>query len=179
MRAAAWAPLLLLALVGCGAPDHDGTSDRAAVPPTTVAPAPSGRQLTDTERAAMLATLGAEQGSVRKVWFALAPGDSEAAALKDALEGVFKQAGWETATQTVTGMVLKPGLSILIADEDPPPYVTTAQQALEATAFEWKTGTGYRPYFEERRRADPKWPGIALEPDQDFVVVVGPMPPAP
>jgi hypothetical protein len=179
MRAAAWMPLLLLALAGCGGSDREGAPDRAPNPPTTVATVPSGRHLTDAERAAMLAALGAEQGSVRKVWFALAPGDPEAAALKDALEGVFKQAGWETATQTVTGMVLKPGLSILIAAEEPPPYVATAQRALEATAFQWKTGRGYRPYFEERKRADPKWPGIELAPDQDFVVVVGPMAPAP
>src|SRR4030095_7260841 len=103
--------------------------------------------------------------------------DGEAAGLKAAFEGVFKQAGWETATQTVTGMVLKPGLSILIAEEQPPAYVTTAQQALEATSFEWKTGTGYRPYFEERKRADPNWPGIVLAPDQDYVVVIGPKAP--
>jgi len=126
----------------------------------------------------MLVALAAEQGPIRKVWFAVPPNDPEATALKNAFEGVFKQAGWETATQTVTGMVLKPGLSILIAAEAPPSYVTTAQQALEGTAFAWKTGTGYRPYFEERRRADPNWPGIALAPDQEFVVVVGPKPPA-
>ncbi len=122
----------------------------------------------------MLVALGAEQGTSRKAWFAIAPGDPEAAALKESLEAVFKQAGWETTTQMVTGMVLKPGLSILIAAEEPPAHVTTAQQALAATSFEWKTGTGYGPYYEERKRADPNWPGIALAPGQEFVIVIGP-----
>jgi hypothetical protein len=176
MRAATCAGIALLGLFGCAAPERE-TSSGAAAPSGAAVPAAkdsAARQLTDTERAAMLAALGAEQGAVRKVWFAMPANDPEAAALKGALEGVFKQAGWETATQTVTGMVLKPGLSILIAAEEPPSYVTTAQQALQATSFEWKTGTGYRLYVEERKRADPNWPGIALAPDQEFVVVVGP-----
>ncbi len=166
--------IALLGLMGCSAPEREPAKSE-----TTPAPsAPAARRLTDGERAAMLAALGAEQGPVRKVWFAVPPNDAEAAGLEEALEGVFKQAGWETSTQTVTGMMLKPGLSILIAAEEPPPYVTTAQQALEATSFEWKTGTGYRPYFEERKRTDPNWPGIALAPDQEYVVVIGPKAPA-
>ena len=173
MRAAAYASIAFLGLVGCGTPERETS------PPAPAAKTSAGRQLTDTERASMLAALGAEQGPVRKVWFAVAPNDPEAAALEGALEGVFKQAGWETATRTVTGMVLKPGLSILIAAEEPPSYVTTAQRALEGTSFEWKTGTGYRPYFEERKRADPSWPGISLAPDQEYVVVIGPKAPAP
>lgn len=168
MRAATYASIALLGLVGCGAPERETRA------PAPAAKASAGRQLTDTERAGMLAALGAEQGPVRKVWFAVPPNDPEAAALKGAFEGVFKQAGWETATQTVTGMMLKPGLSILIAAEEPPSYVTTAQQAFEGTSFEWKTGTGYCPYFEERKRADPNWPGIPLAPDQEYVVVIGP-----
>ena len=170
------AALGLLVLAGCGG------SDRAATPPPTAAAppapvAPTGRQLTDTERAAMLQALAAEQGPVRKVWFVVPAGDTEAAALSDAFAGVFKQAGWEPVTQRMTGMVLKPGLSILMAEEQPPSYATVAQQALEATGFQFKTGTGYRPYFEDRKRADPNWPGIPLAPEQDFVVVVGPKPP--
>jgi hypothetical protein len=177
MRAAACASIAILGLVACRAPEREsaGGATTGAAAPAASAPAP--RHLSDTERAAMMAALGAEQGPVRKVWFAVSPSDGEAAGLKTAFEGVFKQAGWETATQTVTGMVLKPGLSILIAEEQPPPYVTTARQALEATSFEWKTGTGYRPYFEERKRADPNWPGIVLAPDQDYVVVIGPKAP--
>jgi hypothetical protein len=173
-------PLALAALVACGAPERE---ERAAASTTsTTSPPPAAaqatarppRSLSETERASMLRVLAGETGPVRKVWFAVAAGDRESAALKDAFEGVFKQAGWDTATQTVTGMVLKPGLSVLVAAEEPPPYVAVAQQALESTGFTLKSGLGYRAYFEERKRADPAWPGIPLAPDQDYVVVVGP-----
>jgi hypothetical protein len=169
--------LLLLVLAGCGGSDRAATSSTTTSTSARAAAEPSGRQLTDTERAAMLQALAAEQGPVRKVWFAVPAGDAEAAALADAFAGVFKQAGWEPVTQRMTGIVLKPGLSILMAEEQPPSYATVAQQALESTGFQFKSGTGYRPYFEERRRADPNWPGIPLAADQDFVVVVGPKPP--
>jgi hypothetical protein len=177
MRRSAPLALPLLAVLACASPD--GVQQAAVTTTTSTAPPARsvtrpGRSLSDTERAAMLRILSGESGPVRKVWFAVTPGDAESAALKDAFEGVFKQAGWDTATQTVTGMVLKPGLSILIAAEEPPSYVAVAQQALESTGFTFKTGTGYRAYFEERKQADPKWPGITLAPDQEFVVVVGP-----
>lgn len=181
MRRSAPLTLVLLALVACGVPDRE-ERQAAATTTTTTAPAVRSagrpaRSLSDAERASMLRALSGESGPTRKVWFAVAPGDPEAGALKDAFEGVFKQAGWESATQTVTGMLLKPGLSILIAAEDPPSYVGVAQQALESTGFTFKTGSGYRAYFDERRQADPKWPGIPLAADQDYVVVVGPQPP--
>ena len=117
--------LLLLVVPGCGAPDRP-----AATPTTTSTTAPaaqvSGRQLTDTERATMLQTLAAEQGPVRKVWFAVPAGDAEAGALADAFSSVFKQAGWEPVTQRMTGITLKPGLSILMAEEEPPSYANVA-----------------------------------------------------
>jgi hypothetical protein len=112
------------------------------------------------------------------IWFAVTPGDAEAVALKDAFEAVFKQAGWTTETQPITGMVLKPGLSFLVAAEETPPYVATAQQALGATSYDFKAGIGYGAYYAERKKADPKWPGIPLADGQDFVVVIGPRPPA-
>src|SRR5262249_13523344 len=71
-------------------------------------------------------------------------------------------------------MVLKPGLIVLVAAEEPSSYVAVAQQALESTGFTIKSGSGYRAYSEERKRADPAWPGIPLGADQDYVVVVGP-----
>ncbi len=171
--------LALGALIACGAADQEQrtaavTTTTTTQPPAARSSARPARSLSDTERAAMLRVLAGESGPVRKVWFAVAAGDPESAGLKDAFEGVFRQAGWESATQTVTGMLLKPGLSILIAAEDPPSYVAVAQQALESTGFTFKTGSGYRAYFDERRQADPKWPGIELAPDQEFVVVVGP-----
>jgi hypothetical protein len=168
-------PVLLLA-VACGGPDREGPP--APAPKAPAATPRAGRQLSDGERAAMLSALGGEQSGTRRVWFAVTPGDAEAVALKNAFEAVFKQAGWETETQPVTGMALKPGLSILIAAEEPPAYVGAAQQALQATSFEFKAGLGYGAYYAERKQADPKWPGIPMAAGQDFVVVIGPQPPA-
>ncbi len=173
------AGLMVLPLVSaCGTPERDTREvpSAAATAPKAAAPR-AGRRLSEGERAAMLAVLGGEQGPTRKVWFAVAPSDGEAVALKDAFEAVFKQAGWTTQTQPVTGMVLKPGLSILIAAEEAPPYVGVAQQALGATSFEFKTGSGYGAYYAERKQADANWPGIGLEAGQDYVVVIGPQPP--
>lgn len=167
---------VLLLAAACGGPDREAPP--AAAPKAQAAAPRTGRQLSDGERAAMLSALGGEQGGTRKVWFAVAPGDPEAVALKNAFESVFRQAGWETETQQVTGMALKPGLSILIAAEEPPAYVGAAQQALQATSFEFKAGLGYGAYYAERKQADPKWPGIPLAAGQDFVVVIGPRPPA-
>jgi hypothetical protein len=175
-------PLALAVVLACGAPEHE---ERAAASTTSTTSPPAAaqptarpaRSLSETERASMLRVLAGETGPVRKVWFAVGAGDRESTALKDAFEGVFKQAGWDTATQTVTGIVLKPGLSVLVAAEEPPPYVAVAQQALESTGFTFKSGSGYRAYFEERKRADPAWPGIPLAADQDYVVVVGPQSP--
>jgi len=172
-------PLALAALVACGAPEHEeraAASTTSTTSPSAAAQATARppRSLSETERASMLRVLAGDAGPVRKVWFAVAAGDRESTALKDAFEGVFKQAGWDTVTQTITGMVLKPGLSILVASEDPPSYVVVAQQALESTSFTFKVGSGYRGYFEERRRADPTWTGIPLAADQEYVVVVGP-----
>ena len=171
-------PLALTALVACGAPDREeraAASTTSTTSPPAAAPATARppRSLSETERAAMLRVLAGETGSVRKVWFAVAAGDPESAALKDAFEGVFKQAGWEhrDADHHRYGAQARP--------EGPggrrgaPSYVAVAQQALESTGFTFKSGTGYRAYFEERKRTDPAWPGIPLAADQDFVVVVG------
>src|SRR5262249_33754956 len=126
-------PLALAVVLACGAPEHE---ERAAASTTSTTSPPAAaqptarpaRSLSETERASMLRVLAGETGPVRKVWFAVGAGDRESTALKDAFEGVFKQAGWDTATQTVTGIVLKPGLSVLVAAEEPPPYVAVAQQ---------------------------------------------------
>jgi hypothetical protein len=163
---------LVLLAAACGSPEGEGQPSDAGKAATPVPH--TGRGLTEGERAAMLSVLGGEQGGPHTIWFAVTPGDAEAVAFKDALEAVFKQAGWTSETTPVTGMVLKPGLSILIAAEQPPAYVTTAQQALQATSYDFKAGLGYGPYYAERKKADPNWPGIPLAAGQDFVVVIGP-----
>ncbi len=178
-------PLFAVAplLAGCSGPD---TERRAAAP--TAAPSQAGgeaggmssapRVITPEQRDAMLAALREDNPSTRKIWFAVLPNNPESTALKNSLEAVFKEAGWESKTQTVSGMRLKPGLFVMSAEEEPPDYIDTVVKALEASGLPLTKGSGYRAYYEEKTRTDPKWVGIALAPDQDYVVVVGPNPPA-
>src|SRR5262245_51727322 len=106
-----WLTFALLA-VACGpAPEREtqpGNTSKAAAPGPRAA-----RQLSEAERTAMLSALGSDQTGPHTIWFAVTTGDAEAVAFKNALEAVFKQAGWTIETQPVTGMMLKPGLSIL------------------------------------------------------------------
>jgi hypothetical protein len=89
---------------------------------------------------------------------------------------VFEQAGWKVSTQTITGMVLKPGIAMLAAEEVPAPWVDVVHQALEAGGLTVTYGTGYRPYYEEKKLQDPKWVGLPIAPDQRFIIVIGPQP---
>ena len=170
----------LLLVTGCSQSDSDRkTAAPASQPDRNTGVSTSPRSIGVAEREAMLGVLRGETGNSRKVWFAVSPGNPETAALKGELESIFKEAGWEPQTQSVTGMNLKPGLFFMAADETPPDYVGTANKALEASGLPMKTGSGYRAYYEQKTREDPKWAGIALAPEQDYVVVVGPnAPPA-
>lgn len=124
----------------------------------------------------MLQILADPTVTERKVWFAVGPSDPEAKALEKALRGIFEQAGWKAETRTVTGMVLKPGVSMLAADGESPSWVGVVQQALDASGLPVKYGSGYRPYYEEMKRTNPSWVGVPIEADQEFVVVIGPQP---
>ena len=63
---------------------------------------------------------------------------------------------------------------MFMADAEPATHVATALRGLEAAGLKVVTGTGYRAFFEERRAKDPSFRGHELEPEQDFVIVVGP-----
>jgi len=76
-------------------------------------------------------------------------------------------------------MMLKPGpIRILVGEELEPPAVDTVRRALEAGGLTTETGTGYRAFYEERKRDNPNWAGIPLEAEQPFVVVISPPPAA-
>ncbi|HEV7732540.1 MAG TPA: hypothetical protein VGR62_10285 [Candidatus Binatia bacterium] len=179
--------VLLALLAACGGSD----SERAAAPAPAnpaAAPAPAAappatlpsnaRTLTPEQRAGMLDILKAEAGTEKKAWFTVGPGNPETQNLKSQFEAIFKEAGWETSTQTLTGMMLKPGVMMLIGDEQGPPYADTAQKALEASGLEVKTASGYRPYFEEKKKENIAWVGIPMGPDQAYTIVIGPLPPS-
>ncbi|MCW5891523.1 MAG: hypothetical protein KIT14_13370 [bacterium] len=178
-------PLAALA-VACGGDAGKGTPSQAPAPPAAAAPAggttaaasvatpPGGRTVSDEQARAVMDMLVTETGPVKKVWFTIMPGDAESAALKERFETIFEQAGWEASTSTVTGMMLKPGIMILIAEEEAPPYVDTAVKAMGVSGMEVKSASGYRPYYEEMKQKNPSWPGIGLAAGQDYTIVIGP-----
>jgi hypothetical protein len=175
--------VVLALLAACGAPEGDKapatTTPTAA--PAAQAPAtmpPNARTISPEQRSVMVAVLKAEAAPEKKAWFTVGPGNPETAALKGQLESAFKEAGWETQTQTVTGMILKPGIMMLIAEENGPSYADTAQKALDASGLEVKVASGYRPYFEEKKKENANWVGIPMAADQAYTVVIGPLPPS-
>jgi hypothetical protein len=54
--------------------------------------------------------------------------------------------------------------------------VRTAADALAEAGFAPAFRTGYRPFYEEKRLADPKFQGFPFAPEQTFLVVIGRMP---
>jgi len=138
-------------------------------------PADSGPQriLSDEQRSAMRDALSAEPG--RKVWFETQARDPEAAAFQRELEAVFRESGWEVAGSSEAGYRIKPGIYVFMADEEPTAHVKAAWRALEAAELQVFAGTGYRAFYEDKKAKDSSFRGHELAPEQEFVIVVGPM----
>jgi hypothetical protein len=182
--------LALLLLVGCAPPPGDEPASppaTAPMPPSTVAtgaptpaapavPVAGGRSIGPNTRPIMLETLARERGNNRTMWLLVSPGDPETAALNDELTALFHEAGWTVQTQTLTGMRLKPGLVLLLAEESPPAYTDVVVDALETSGLAVKTASGYRAYADEMKQKNPQWPGIPMTAEQDMVLVIGPKP---
>jgi hypothetical protein len=124
----------------------------------------------------MVEILAAETAPERKAWLVVGPGSPEAHALARALAEVFERGGWRVDMVTLSGMVLKPGVALLVAEEEPPTWAESALRALQASGLEVKSAIGYRPYYEEKKRENPDWAGIPMAADQAFVIAVGPEP---
>lgn len=173
--------LVALALAAaCEPPEGPGTTGSSAKPATSApagAPtsASAGRTLSESGRAAMKERL-ANESTGRKAWILSQPGNPEVATLVGSLSGVFKDAGWEVTAETVSGISLKAGLMVLVADEQYPPYVDSVLKALEASGLDAKSASGYRGYYESKKKETPNWPGVPMRAEQDFVIVVGPKP---
>jgi hypothetical protein len=164
---------LAIAVVATGAT----AADPSPVPePSSTAAATSPRAPTDTQRAAMVQILASEKG--HEASFLIGPENPETEALAAALRSIFEEAGWKADVQTITGMVLKPGVSMLAADEEPPAWVAVVQHALQQSGLDVKFGSGYRAYYEEKKKENPKWVGVPINQDQAFVIVIGPEPTA-
>lgn len=147
---------------------------RDAAAPSAVSTEP--RVLTAEQRSTMLELLNGESGSMKKVWFQVEQGRPEPVAFQKALADVFREAGWEVDTAGSGGMTFKPGISLLVADEEWPSYASTAYDALQRAGIDVKAARGYRSYYDEQKREKPNWQGPRLAPDQTYVIIVGPNP---
>jgi len=152
----------------------------AAPTPTPAAPATPGqaRTLTPEQRQGMLDVLGTESGPVRKVWFRVELNKPEPSGYQKEIEAVFKQAGWEVETAGSDGMVFKPGVYLLVGDDEWPSYASTAYDAFQKAGIEVKAARGYRAYYQEQKKEKPAWQGPKLAEDQTYVVLIGASPPS-
>ncbi len=132
------------------------------------------RMLSDDQRNAMRSTLSTKPG--KKVWFVRQPNDPEADSFQRELEAVFLESGWEIAGSSDSSYRIKAGLYMYMADDEPADHVATALNGLRSAGLEPFAGTGYRAYYEAKKRDDPSFKGQEMAPEQDFVIVVGPNP---
>src|SRR5262249_43614982 len=146
----------------------------AADPPSRATISADGK-LDETTRASLTRVLKtAPQGS--PAWIAAPKSDARAVSLAKEISGAFSSAGWKVRPLRQTAVVPKPGTSLLAADEEPPSYVQTVAQALGEAGLEATLLTGYRAYYDEKRKADPKYLGYPFSPEQTFLVVIGRIP---
>ena len=182
MRAYGGLLVPIVLVVGCGGSSESPETTTMVEPPAAPAPAaePAGaREIDAAETDAMLEVLRADASADKRIFLVVSPGSPETVTLGAALETVFREGGWQPSTKRLTGMVLKPGpVRILVGEELEPPQVDSARRALEAGGLTVETGTGYRAFYEEKKRENPNWPGIPMMPEQPFIVVIAPPPAA-
>jgi len=154
-----------------------GVADAAPSAPAPAAKAniaPDGK-LDDTTRASLERVLRtAPAGS--PAWIAAPKSDARAVTLAREISGVFTSAGWRVRPVRQTTVAPRPGVYLFSADEDPPAYVETVAQALDEAGLGATSLSGYRSYYEEKKKADPKYQGFPFAPEQTFLLVIGRMP---
>jgi len=170
VRVCAVAASVVLLLAGASAQADDKPA------PVAAKAAESKRAPDASERAAMLEVLKVETAPNRAAWVRYSAGDAEGKALAEALAGIFGEAGWKVETSALSGMRLKPGVMMLIAEEEAPTWVQGAQEALGKSGLNANSATGYKSYYDEKKVENPAWPGVPLPKDAAFVIVVGPEP---
>jgi hypothetical protein len=170
-------PLVVLAvLVGIGLYSRRTTGNSAPAD-RSAGGKPAGRSLTAEQRARMLEVLKGEPGPVKKIWMLVEQSKPEHLAYETELEQVFRDAGWDVIAMDAGTMAFKPGIFLLVGDDEWPSYARTAYTAFQRAGIEVKAARGYRSYSEQKRRDEPSWRGPKLADDQTYVVTIGPSPP--
>jgi hypothetical protein len=143
----------------------------AAAPPARSAVAADGK-LDQTSRASLERVLKtAPAGS--PAWIAAPKSDAKAVTLAKEISGVFTSAGWKVRPVRQTAVTPKPVTYVFAAEEEPPAYVQTVAQAFDAAGIDASVLTGYRSYYDEKKKSDPKFQGYSFAPEQTFLVVIG------
>lgn len=144
------------------------------------APAVPPRTLDAAQRQALIEKLGGPNSSLANpVWFATVPNNPEAAAFQKDLQSAFEEAGWSVKGNAAVRFPMKAGVFVFAADEDPPNYVATAQEGLEAGGVTVvSSGRGYREFYNAKKQENSSWVGLEMAPDQSYVIVIGRRPPA-
>jgi hypothetical protein len=142
-----------------------------AAPPAAPAAPVAARTITAEQKSAMIEKLQATPGA--PVWFAVVPNNPEAANYQKQLQNVFEEAGWQVKGNTVVRFPMKPGVFVFAADEEPPDYVSSVNDALIASGVTPTTGRGYRDFVKEKKQENKDWVGIELGPDDTYVVAIG------
>ncbi|MFO0761912.1 MAG: hypothetical protein U0359_36065 [Byssovorax sp.] len=139
---------------------------------TTGEPGPRG--ISAAQRKAMVDTLKAESGAIKKAWIAVQATNAEAVSFQKWMVAVFQEAGWQVETSSWPGGGLKPGVFFFAAEEENPSFVETAQRALDAAGIKATAAIGYRAYYKEMKEKNPSWAGIDMKGDQAYAIVIGP-----
>jgi len=152
-------------------PQRGGGAKSAAAPD---AGAVQGEVLTAEQADAIGAVLKTDTGSGRTAWFQIEQNNAATGAFQAALGRVFTDAGWTVKTVR-SPYGFKPGVFLMAADENPPEFVVTVKDALNAAGWDVRYLTGYRAFFKSKVN-DPEWHGPELTDDQSFVIVIGSRP---
>jgi hypothetical protein len=131
--------------------------------------------LTPAQQQAMVDALKTQTVPERKAWFQIQQSNAETGAVQVALQRVFEQAGWPTATAREP-YPLKKGIFLLAGDDQPPPFVDTVIDAFNAAGIDAQYLTGYRAFYADRKQQNPNWHGPELAADQAFTIVIGSKP---
>ncbi|MEO7331185.1 MAG: hypothetical protein ABI193_21600, partial [Minicystis sp.] len=130
--------------------------------PATKAANAGPRGISAVQRAALVSTLRAETGAVKKAWFSVQSNNAEAVTFHKWLVAAFEEAGWQTESSPWPAGSLKPGVFFFAAEEKNDGYVETAQRALDAAGIKATAAIGYRAFYHEKKKENPSWAGIDM-----------------
>jgi len=138
----------------------------------TGAPAGGTALLTAKARKAFITALRTQTRG-GPVWLAASSRSASSMGLARSLRGAFKEASWTVRELRVVPFPIKPGVMILAAETNLPAYVGVVHKALQAAGLQPRMASGYREYYQQKKRQQPSYPGFAMATDQTYIVVVG------